>query len=259
MSRKAACGVCGQCAVATDGAAAGDDTQRGCIWIGGAHAGHPGDGAAAAQLALGHALMLWTADIWRRRRRLSAARRQAMCWMITRCIWERRRLLRRIGQQMRFRRWRILRRSIRTVCLRECAGDAGAGVSRANHDAAARCVRRSRWRIPEGKPCGLSVGAGEGVPGEWNFADAAKLYRGILSERSAERAGELRGKNQLAVMQIPLTVAERKQHADAMSVAHQHGDAAIEYRGHWKMRTSTQAGTTALGHYSMAVRDRAKC
>ncbi len=82
------------------------------------------------------------------------------------------------------------------------------------------------------------------------MAEAAKLYRGIyLSDPLSSQAND--AKNQLAAMQIPLTVAERKQHADAMFNAHQYGDAAIEYRELRKDDTDlSQADRDALEIYA---------
>jgi soluble lytic murein transglycosylase len=82
-----------------------------------------------------------------------------------------------------------------------------------------------------------------------NTAEAAKLYRGIyLGDPLSNEAND--AKNQLAVLQIPLTAAERKQHADAMFNAHQYGDAAIEYRELKNNPELTQADRDALEIYA---------
>jgi len=82
-----------------------------------------------------------------------------------------------------------------------------------------------------------------------NFAEAAKLYRGIyLKDPLSSDAND--AKNQLAAMQIPLTVAERKEHADAMFNAHQYGDAAFEYRELKNNPELSQADKDALEIYA---------
>ena len=83
-----------------------------------------------------------------------------------------------------------------------------------------------------------------------NTAEAAKLYRGIyLGNPLSSQAAD--AKNQLAAMNVPLTAAERKQHADAMFNAHQYGDAAIEYRMLEKNDNElTQADKNALEIYA---------
>jgi soluble lytic murein transglycosylase len=62
-----------------------------------------------------------------------------------------------------------------------------------------------------------------------NASAAAVLYRGIYlnDPLSPEAAG---AKTQLGAMNVPLTAAERKQHADAMFNAKQYTEAAAEYR-----------------------------
>jgi soluble lytic murein transglycosylase len=83
-----------------------------------------------------------------------------------------------------------------------------------------------------------------------NTDEAARLYRGIYLGDPLNNAA-IDAKNQLAVMNVPLTVAERKQHADAMFNAHQYGDAEIEYRELEKDdRDLTQADRDALQIYA---------
>jgi soluble lytic murein transglycosylase len=80
--------------------------------------------------------------------------------------------------------------------------------------------------------------------------NAARLFRGIyLGDPLSNDAND--AKNQLAVMNVPLTAAERKQHADAMFNAHQYGDAAMEYRLLEKNGSElTQADRDALEIYA---------
>ncbi len=83
-----------------------------------------------------------------------------------------------------------------------------------------------------------------------NTAQAATLYRGIYlgDPLSPEAVG---AKTQLASMNVPLTVAERKQHADAMFNAKQYTDAANEYRGLKKEANGlSQADKDALEIYA---------
>jgi soluble lytic murein transglycosylase len=83
-----------------------------------------------------------------------------------------------------------------------------------------------------------------------NTAEAAKLYRALyLGDPLSSEAAD--AKNQLAVMNVPLTAAERKQHADAMFNAHQYAEAAIEYRMLEKNDSElTQADRDALEIYA---------
>jgi soluble lytic murein transglycosylase len=84
-----------------------------------------------------------------------------------------------------------------------------------------------------------------------NVSEAARLDRGIyLGDPLSNDANDAR--NQLAAMNVPLTAAERKQHADAMFNAHQYGDAGIEYRELEKSGGSelTQADRDALEIYA---------
>jgi soluble lytic murein transglycosylase len=83
-----------------------------------------------------------------------------------------------------------------------------------------------------------------------NVTEAAKLYRGIYLGDPLSNAA-VDAKNQMAAMNVPLTAAERKQHADAMFNAHQYGDAAIEYRMLEKdNKELTQADRDALEIYA---------
>ena len=83
-----------------------------------------------------------------------------------------------------------------------------------------------------------------------NDAGAADLWRGIyLKDPLSSEAGNARA--QLTVLNVPLTPAERKQHADAMFNAKQYTEAAAEYRSLRKDETSlNQADKDALDIYA---------
>ena len=83
-----------------------------------------------------------------------------------------------------------------------------------------------------------------------NTGAAAGLYRGIyLGDALSNEAAN--AKSQLAVMNVPLTAGERKQHADAMFNAKQYGMAASEYRAlQGSDATLTQADKDALEIYA---------
>lgn len=83
-----------------------------------------------------------------------------------------------------------------------------------------------------------------------NTGAAASLYRGIyLGDALSNEAAN--AKSQLAVLNVPLTAAERKQHADAMFNAKQYGMAAAEYRAlQQNDATLTQADRDALDIYA---------
>ncbi len=83
-----------------------------------------------------------------------------------------------------------------------------------------------------------------------NVDAAAGLYRSIyLSDPMSNEAAN--AKVQLAVMNVPLTVGERKGHADAMFNAKQYNEAATEYRALEKNDGSlTQADRDALEIYA---------
>ena len=82
-----------------------------------------------------------------------------------------------------------------------------------------------------------------------NTAKAAALYRGIyLNDPVSSDAGNARA--QLAAMNIPLTAAERKQHADAMFNAKQYTEAAVEYRALKSDNSLGQADRDALEIYA---------
>ncbi len=82
-----------------------------------------------------------------------------------------------------------------------------------------------------------------------NTTAAAELYRGIyLGDALSNEAAN--AKSQMAAINVPLTAGERKQHADAMFNAKQYGQAAAEYRAlEQNDGTLTQADRDALEIY----------
>jgi soluble lytic murein transglycosylase len=83
-----------------------------------------------------------------------------------------------------------------------------------------------------------------------NTAQAATLYRGIYIGDPVSNEAE-NARVQLAMMNVPLTAGERKQHADAMFNAKQYDRAAQEYRALKKEDKSlSQADQDALEIYA---------
>lgn len=81
-----------------------------------------------------------------------------------------------------------------------------------------------------------------------NTTAAASLYRSIyVGEPLTAEAGN--AKAQLAAMNIPLTAGERKQHADALFNAKQYSQASVEYRGLQNEPSLTDADRNALEIY----------
>ncbi len=213
-------------------------------------AGHPGDGAAAAQLALGHALMLDRR--YPEAQAAFAAAAQAGNALDDYAVY--------LGAQA------AVAANRPTDAIPALANFAQkypdslfvpnapvtlAQAYLANHDAASALrVLQPLANTPAGSHVDFRSALAKAYQANGNFADAAKLYRGIyLNDPLSGQAND--AKNQLAVMQIPLTVAERKQHADAMFNAHQYGDAAIEYRELEKDDNDlTQADRDALKIYA---------
>ena len=83
-----------------------------------------------------------------------------------------------------------------------------------------------------------------------NVAAASELYRGIYL-RDPLSGEATTAREQLAAMNVPLTVGERKQHADAMFNAKQYTEAANEYSALRKSDSGlTQADRDALEIYA---------
>lgn len=208
--------------VSTRSAAAYDGVRH---WA----AGHPGDGAAAAQLALGHALMM--DHRYPEAQEAFAAAKQAGDALDDYAVY--------LGAQAALAANRPTDAIPALANFAEKYPDSlfvpNAPVTLAqayiaNHDAASALrVLQPLANTQAGNHVDFRSTLAKAYQANGNFAEAAKLYRGIyLGDPLSGQAND--AKNQLAAMQIPLTVAERKQHADAMFNAHQYGDAAIEYR-----------------------------
>ena len=203
-------------------AAAYDGVQRWAV-------GHPGDGAAAAQLALGHALVM--------DRRYSdaeqafAAAKQAGDALADYAVY--------LGAQAALAAnrpedtIRLLSQFAENYPDSLFVPNAPVTLAQAylaDHDAGnALRVLQPIADTPAGGHVDVRATLAKAYQASGNTDAAAKLYRGIyLGDPLSSQA--IDAKNQLAVMNAPLTLAERKQHADAMFNAHQYGDAAIEYR-----------------------------
>jgi soluble lytic murein transglycosylase len=192
-------------------------------------AGHPGDGAAAAQLALGHALMM--DHRYPEAEEAFAAAKTSGDVLDDYAVY--------LGAQAALGASRPSDAIPALANFAEKYPDSlfvpNAPITLAqayleNHDpASALRVLQPLASTDAGAHVDFRATLAKAYQQSGNFAEAAKLYRGIyLGDPLSGEAND--AKNQLAVMQIPLTVAERKQHADAMFNAHQYGDAAFEYR-----------------------------
>ncbi len=211
-------------------------------------AGHPGDGAAAAELALGHAYMLDRRYAEAEQAFAQAKQKDAV-----------------LGDYATFLEAQAALNAGRPT-------DTGALLSHfaeqypdslfvpnapvvlaeaylSNHDPqGALRVLEPLANTPAGNHVDFRTALGKAYQASGNFAEAGKLYRGIyLDDPLSSEAGDAR--MQLTAMQIPLTVAERKQHADAMFNAHQYTEAAIEYRELKNNSELAQADKDALEIY----------
>lgn len=210
---------------------------------------HPGDGAAAAQLALGHALML--DHRYPEAAEAFASAKQAGNALDDYAVY--------LGAQAAIA---ANRPSDAIAVLQHFADNypdslfvpnAPVALAQAyleNHDpASALRVLQPLANTQAGGHVDFRSTLAKAYQASGNFAEAAKLYRGIyLKDPLSSQAYD--AKNQLATMQIPLTVAERKQHADAMFNAHQYGEAALEYRELKNNPELMQADRDALEIYA---------
>ena len=104
---------------------------------------------------------------------------------------------------------------------------------------------------PAANKTDFRLALGKAYQATGNAAQAAELVSRHLSERSAEHRRRRGAKTQLAAMNVPLTAAERKQHADAMFNAKHYAEAQQEYRALQKNDTAlTQADRDALEIYA---------
>jgi soluble lytic murein transglycosylase len=213
-------------------------------------AGHPGDGAAAAQLALGHALMMDRQ--YAEAEQAYAAAKQAGEALDDYAMY--------LGAQAALAGGRPQDTIALLSHFAEQYPDSlfvpNAPVTLAqaylaNHDpASALQVLEPLKNTQAGGHVDFRATLAKAFQTSGNTDAAARLYRGIyLGDPLSSQAMD--AKNQLAVMNVPLTVAERKQHADAMFNAHQYGDAGIEYRELQKdEKDLSQADRDALEIYA---------
>jgi soluble lytic murein transglycosylase len=213
-------------------------------------AAHPGDGAAAAQLALGHALMM--DHQYAQAEEAYAAAKQAGDALDDYAVY--------LGAQAALAGNRPQDTIVALSHFAEQYPDSlfvpNAPVTLAqayltNHDpASALRVLQPLMNTQAGGHVDFRATLAKADQVSGNTDAAAKLYRGVyLKDPLSSRA--IDAKNQLAMMNVPLTVAERKEHADAMFNAHQYGDAGIEYRELEKDdKDLTQADRDALEIYA---------
>jgi soluble lytic murein transglycosylase len=99
----------------------------------------------------------------------------------------------------------------------------------ANHASAALGVLQPLQNSPAGAQVDFRLALARAYQASGDAQQAAALYRGIyLKDPLSPEAGT--AKTQLAAMNVPLTPGERKQHADAMFNAKQYSEAEAEYR-----------------------------
>ncbi len=211
---------------------------------------HPGDGAAAAHLALGHALMMdhrypEAAEAFAAAGKVGNALDDYAVYLGAQAAIAANRPADAIAPLSHFAE------QYPNSLFVPNAPVTLAQAYLENHDAASALrVLQPLANTPAGSHVEFRSTLAKAYQQSANFAEAAKLYRGIyLKDPLSSQAND--AKNQLAAMQIPLTVAERKEHADAMFNAHQYGDAAIEYRELEKDdKELTQADRDALQIYA---------
>jgi soluble lytic murein transglycosylase len=103
---------------------------------------------------------------------------------------------------------------------------------------------------PAGSHADFRLSLAKAYQATGNAGEASRLYRGLyLGDALSPEAAQ--AKTQLAAMNLPLTAAEKKQHADAMFNAKQYVEAAMEYRALQKSDSGlTQADRDALEIYA---------
>jgi soluble lytic murein transglycosylase len=98
-----------------------------------------------------------------------------------------------------------------------------------NNGAAAIALLQPMQSGAEGNHVDLRLALAKAYQQTGNTAQATALYRGLyLGDPLSPEAAS--AKNQMIAMNVPLTAAERKQHADSMFNAKQYAQAAEEYR-----------------------------
>ena len=120
----------------------------------------------------------------------------------------------------------------------------------ANQPAQALSVLQPLASGPTGGHLDVRVTLAKAYQASGNPSAAASLYRAIyLGEPTSNEAAN--AKVQLAAMNVPLTPAERKEHADALFNDKQYNEAAAEYRALEKNESSlSQADRDALEIYA---------
>ena len=103
---------------------------------------------------------------------------------------------------------------------------------------------------PTGGHVDLRMALAKAYQASGNTGAASSLYRGIYLEDPLSNDAA-NAKAQLAALNVPLTPAERKEHADAMFNAKQYTEAAAEYRAlEQSEATLSQADRDALEIYA---------
>ncbi len=120
----------------------------------------------------------------------------------------------------------------------------------ANDPASALRVLQPVATGPTGDHLDVRAALAKAYQASGNVSAAANLYRAIyLADPVSNEAAN--AKAQLVLMNVPLTAAERKEHADALFNAKQYGEAAGEYRAlEQNDSTLTQADRDALQIYA---------
>lgn len=191
--------------------------------------GHPGDGAAAAELALGHAYMM-DHRYAEAEEAFSGARKAAdLLDDYAEYLGAQAALAGGQPQDAIALLAHFAERHPDSLFAPN-APVALAQAYLANHDpASALRVLTPLANTPAADHVDFRLTLAKAYQAAGNTAEAAQLFRAVyLGYPVSNEANDAR--NQLAVMQVPLTAAERKEHADAMFNAHQYGDAGIEYR-----------------------------
>lgn len=103
---------------------------------------------------------------------------------------------------------------------------------------------------PNGKHLDVQMTLAKAQQASGNVSAAAGLYRGVYLDYPVSNEAAT-AKAQLAAMNVPLTAGERKEHADALFNDKQYNEAAAEYRALEKSDASlTQADRDALEIYA---------
>ena len=192
-------------------------------------AGHPGEAAAAAELAIGHAYMLdhrytEAEDAFRQANLHGAALDDYADYLQAQAAVQGNRPQDAVPLLDHFadRHPGSLFDTNAPILLANAylaAGDANGALR----------VLQPLQGGPNGNEVDFRFALAKAYQASGNAAQAATLYRGIyLGDPLSPEATS--AKSQMAAMNIPLSAAERKQHADAMFNAKQYTEAEDEYR-----------------------------